>query len=168
MKSFILAITTISVYFLFLGCEKEDHSIVSVRNIKMTYWLHNKAAAFTFDDSHSDHAKVAEILNNNGFTGTFFINPGIWQNGYKQMYLNLIANGNEIGNHTYDHQYLSKLNTIKIVDEITRAHDSIVSWFNYYPVSFAHPYNDASDSINNLVPSFKDCFNIPDVKSCNI
>lgn len=85
--------------------------------------------ALTFDDGPSNHTgRILELLDQNNAKGTFFL-LGIKAEGFPDVVKEMQAAGHEIGNHTYDHKQLTKLNkeqmdkqianTQKIIKEIT-------------------------------------------------
>jgi len=80
--------------------------------------------------------------------GTFFVNPGtdvFGQRAFIQKKLELLVQlGSEIGNHTYDHPYLNKLQPAAIQREIGLGQYLIDRWLPGYTVtSFALPYGIA-------------------------
>ena len=81
----------------------------------------DKVVALTFDAGGND-AGVTPILNALGAAGvpaTFFM-TGRWTEVYPAR-AKEIAAGYPIGNHTYDHPYLTKLTDAQVQDEIVHA-----------------------------------------------
>ncbi len=77
--------------------------------------------ALTFDDGpHPKYtAEILEALRENKAVATFFV-LGNRAEKYKSTINSIIEGGNELGNHTYDHKELTKLNGKGIESQITR------------------------------------------------
>lgn len=81
------------------------------------------AIYLTFDDGYVGTQAKAMALNALGVTGTFFLTGQAieWHPAEAQAALDL---GNRIGNHTYDHQNLTRLSAAGITREIQRCEDA--------------------------------------------
>ncbi len=77
--------------------------------------------ALTFDDGpHPKYTEeILEALRENNAVATFFV-LGNRAEKYKSTINCIIEGGNELGNHTYDHKELTKLNGKGIEGQITR------------------------------------------------
>ena len=130
-------------------------------------WDNDKKAAvvLTFDDWSPGQCPIAtaELLKRN-INGTFFIvtnNVQTWDNCYWPQVIQEVTNGNEIGNHTFTHPYLSKLNkwaytpsplptglpyatlTDQLKREIGGAKKTLEQYLVNEPVlTFAYPFGD--------------------------
>lgn len=82
--------------------------------------------ALTFDDGpHPKYtAQIIDELNKYNSSATFFV-LGSRVEKYPDTLKKIIENGNQIGNHTYDHIELTKLDSVKISDEINRTTKAI-------------------------------------------
>ena len=97
--------------------------------------------AMTFDDGPSaeNTPRLLEMLKQRNIKATFFLigqnvaaNPAI----VKQI----LADGNEVGNHTWTHPQLSKLSDDKVTAEITKTQEAIKDASGYTPTILRPPY----------------------------
>ena len=127
---------------------------IGILNIRIADWLNDykSACTFTFDDSDITHFEIANILDDYNFKGSFYINPnrGDWDN-LKGMYQQLIKNGHEIGNHTYNHANLSKIQIDSIIYEISSGKKYIIEYLEVNPTSFTHPHSRTSEFIDSVL-----------------
>lgn len=81
--------------------------------------------ALTFDDGPSKYTKkIVELLKKYDAVGTFFIignKVEIYDETIKLMY----QNGNEIGNHSYDHKWLTRLTDDELNEQIEKTNEII-------------------------------------------
>jgi peptidoglycan/xylan/chitin deacetylase (PgdA/CDA1 family) len=98
----------------------------------------------TIDDGWDDGYKYAlPILLEHGFVATYFIiagridHPGFLTSAHLQA---LVAAGDEIGDHTMDHVYLTRQRGAKLTFEIDAAAARIAQVTGYWPESLAYPY----------------------------
>jgi peptidoglycan-N-acetylglucosamine deacetylase len=82
--------------------------------------------ALTFDDGPYAPVgnRVMDCLNQYGGKATFFV-VGNRAAAYKTELKRMAAEGFEIGNHTYDHKYLTKLNAAQIQYQIHQCNDAV-------------------------------------------
>lgn len=78
-----------------------------------------KYVALTYDDGPSiiSTKKILNLLEKYDASATFFIN-GNHANNYKELVKEIYKNGNEIGNHTLDHGWLTKMSEEEIRRQI--------------------------------------------------
>jgi len=97
--------------------------------------------AMTFDDGPSPETtpRLLEILKQRNIKATFFMigqnaqaNPAIVQR--------ILAEGHEIGNHSWTHPQLSKLSDDRVTEEITKTQAAIKNACGYTPVLLRPPY----------------------------
>jgi peptidoglycan-N-acetylglucosamine deacetylase len=97
--------------------------------------------AMTFDDGPSPATtpRLLDILKQRNIKATFFMigqnaqaNPAIVQR--------ILADGHEIGNHSWTHPQLSKLSDERVTEEITKTQDAIKNACGYTPVLLRPPY----------------------------
>lgn len=84
--------------------------------------------ALTFDDGPyaSVGNQIMDCLAKYGGKATFFVVGNRCAN-YKTEMRRMAAEGHEIGNHTYDHKYLNKLNAEQIRYQISKGNEAIES-----------------------------------------
>ncbi len=84
--------------------------------------------ALTFDDGpHPVYTPlILDILAEYGIRATFFL---VGENAvqYPETVLRIQREGHEIGNHTYDHEYLHKKSMDAVMQEIVRAEDAVLA-----------------------------------------
>ena len=61
--------------------------------------------------------KVLDILRNNNVKGTFFM-QGCNVTAHPQVVRRMVNEGHEVGNHTWNHAYLSKVSREKAEDQL--------------------------------------------------
>lgn len=87
-----------------------------------------QVVALTFDDG--PHAKltpiVLDVLKKHQVKATFFV-QGQSVKAYPDVARRAIAEGHELGNHTWSHAYLSKVGRAKATDQLMRTSDMIES-----------------------------------------
>lgn len=78
-----------------------------------------KYVALTYDDGPSKIStkKLLDLLDKYEAKATFFIN-GNHANNYKDLVKDIVDRGNEIGNHTLDHVWLTKTDTEEVKRQI--------------------------------------------------
>lgn len=107
----------------------------------------SKVVALTFDDGPSSYTKdIIEILKENDAVATFFI-LGNKVELYKDILKLSLEYGNEIGNHTYNHKWLTKLNDEEIKKQIEDTQNIIKDCLGITPTIFRPSYG----SINKRV-----------------
>lgn len=111
-----------------------------------------KMIAITFDDGPSRYTnEILDILNNYEVTATFFI-LGNKVSIYKDVIGKALYLGNEIGNHSYSHKWLTKLNEEEFKMEISKTQNIIKENFNYTPILLRPTYG----SINKKIKGYTD------------
>ncbi|HWB60829.1 MAG TPA: polysaccharide deacetylase family protein [Chthoniobacteraceae bacterium] len=97
--------------------------------------------AMTFDDGPSATLtpKLLDLLKAKGIKATFFV---IGQNAeaHPEILKRAIAEGHEIGNHTWTHPVLSKLSDDAVRQELQKTQDAIVAAIGKKPTLMRPPY----------------------------
>ena len=97
--------------------------------------------AMTFDDGPSPETtpRLLDLLKERNIKATFFM---IGQNAERNPNIvkRILAEGHEIGNHSWTHPQLSKLSDERVTDEITKTQDAIKAACGYTPVILRPPY----------------------------
>jgi peptidoglycan-N-acetylglucosamine deacetylase len=97
--------------------------------------------AMTFDDGPSPATtpQLLDILKQRNIKATFFM---IGQNAERnpEIVKRILAEGHEIGNHSWTHPQLSKLPDQRVTEEITKTQDAIKNACGYTPVLLRPPY----------------------------
>ena len=102
--------------------------------------VQDKVAALTFDDGpHGTLTpRVLDILRNNNVKGTFFM-QGCNVKAHPQVVRRMVNEGHEVGNHTWNHVYLSKISREKAEDQLQRTNEAIRSACGIVPVVMRPP-----------------------------
>ena len=97
--------------------------------------------AMTFDDGPSaeNTPRLLEILKQRNIKATFFL---IGQNvaANPDIVRRILADGHEVGNHSWTHPQLSKLSDDRVTAEITKTQDAIKDASGYSPTLLRPPY----------------------------
>ena len=107
--------------------------------------------AITIDDGWDDgYAHALAILAQHGFVATYFVitgridHPGFLTSAHLQA---LVAAGDDIGDHTMDHVYLTRQQGAKLTYEIDAAAARIAQVTGYWPESLAYPYGSVNSRV---------------------
>lgn len=97
--------------------------------------------AMTFDDGPSPETtpRLLDILKQRNIKATFFM---IGQNAERNPAIvkRILAEGHEIGNHSWTHPQLSKLSDDRVTEEINKTQAAIKDASGYTPVLLRPPY----------------------------
>lgn len=133
-------------YFKIKTEEKEKEVFYYHTKIK-TIDTEKKVIALTFDDGPSRYTKeILKVLRKHKINATFFVlgnKVSLYEDTLKEM----IKDGNEIGNHSYNHKLMSNLNENEIKEQIQKTQEILTNKLGYTPVSFRPTYG----SINKKV-----------------
>ena len=99
------------------------------------------AFQLTFDDGPNPKItpQVLDWLKENQFHATFFL-VGENVTRYPDLVRRIIAEGHDIGNHSWSHPKLSGLSDAKVRDQLRRTEDAIVKACGRRPTLFRPPY----------------------------
>lgn len=104
--------------------------------------------ALTFDDGpHYEYTKnILDSLKKYNGVATFFV-VGNRAEKNKNIIKRIVAEGNQIGNHTYDHKQLTKLKSNDITDEINKTSKIIQNITNISPSILRPTYGSINDNV---------------------
>ena len=109
-----------------------------------------KCIALTFDDGPGpDTGRLLDLLKAQNVPATFFV-LGDQAVKYPSLVNREYAEGNEVGNHTWDHKDLSKLPAAAVQDEINRAADAIAAAGIPRPTLVRPPYGAVNDTVRGI------------------
>ena len=99
-----------------------------------------KVVALTFDDGPDPRwtPQVLSMLRDHDAHATFFL-VGEHAQAHPDLVAQLLAGGNEIGNHTYDHPHLPSLSDADIRDQIAHGEQAIIASGAPAPTLFRPP-----------------------------
>ena len=106
-----------------------------------------KVVALTFDDGPSKYTdEILEILKENDACGTFFV-IGNKVEIYKDTMQKMVSYGNEIGNHSYNHKWLTKLKEEDLKEQISKTQDIIQANTGFIPTLIRPTYGSISQKL---------------------
>lgn len=144
-KEYLIQIPLEDIKFNFIINEKNKLDVDNINNIKKeekTIDINRPLVALTFDDGPSKYTnEILDILKNNSICATFFILGNKVPYGQETL-LKMLENGNEIGNHTYNHKWLAHLDEIEIKNQISKTQEVIFEYTRYLPKVFRPSYGD--------------------------
>jgi len=115
--------------------------------------------AMTFDDG--PHPKLTprllDMLKERGVKATFYV---IGQNvvQYPEIVQRMVAEGHEIGNHTFTHPSLPKIGPARVGEEISKSNAAIEQTVGVRPTTMRPPYGAINPSITKRL---NDEFDLP-------
>ncbi|MFB9324468.1 polysaccharide deacetylase family protein [Paenibacillus aurantiacus] len=112
----------------------------------------DKLIALTFDDGpdHRYTPDLLEVLKESDVKATFFM-VGTQVKKYPDMVKQIVADGHGIGNHTYHHANLAKLNENEIIQEIKTTDALFQHAVGFVPHLVRAPYGSVSDLLKSIV-----------------
>ncbi|MFC4102171.1 polysaccharide deacetylase family protein [Paenibacillus xanthanilyticus] len=112
----------------------------------------DKLIALTFDDGpdHRYTPEILEILKASSVKATFFL-VGTQLKKYPDTVKQIAADGHGVGNHTYHHANLAKLNENEIKQEIKTTDALFQEAVGYVPRLVRAPYGSVSDVLQTVV-----------------
>ena len=104
--------------------------------------------ALTFDDGPhpSQTQQILDILDRYGVKATFFM-IGVNVENYPEVAKSVAARGHEIGNHTYSHWHLNRLETGTLTSELEKCQRVLENICNYHSHLFRPPEGYLSDGV---------------------
>ncbi|ADL69455.1 polysaccharide deacetylase [Thermoanaerobacterium thermosaccharolyticum DSM 571] len=107
-----------------------------------------KIVALTFDDGPSKEftKKYVDVLKSLNVKATFFV-VGKMAEKNPALLKYIADNGNEIGLHSYSHQYMPKMSPQQIIDELYKTQAIIVNATGIKPDLFRPPYGAFNNTL---------------------
>ncbi len=107
----------------------------------------DKFIALTFDDGPSKYTKeIIEYLHNQDANATFFI-LGNKVELYQDVLGLSIKYGNELGNHSYNHKWMLKLDMNDYVEQITQTQNILKEKLGYTPTLLRPTYGSVNEEM---------------------
>lgn len=110
--------------------------------------------ALTFDDGpHPSHTPLLlDILAQGRARATFYV-IGQQVRRFPEIARRIVAEGHELGNHTWDHPTLSRMGEGAVLAQIDRAQDVIADVTGFAPVSMRPPYGAIQPGQSRMILS---------------
>ncbi len=122
---------------------------IDLEKVNSIIEMNKKVIALTFDDGPSSYTEeIISILKENDAVATFFI-LGNKVKTYENVLRKSLEYGNELGNHTFNHKWLTKLNDEDIKKQIQDTQDIIYETLGYTPVLFRPSYGSINKRVRN-------------------
>lgn len=130
--------------------EKQEKSIsTNYEMVNRTIDSNKPIIALTFDDGPSKYTKqIIDLLKEYNCNATFFV-LGNKVKIYKDTIKESISNGNEIGNHSYNHKWLSRLKIEELKEQINKTQDILKNEVNYTSILLRPTYGSVNKKIRN-------------------
>ncbi|WP_313343015.1 polysaccharide deacetylase family protein [Sedimentibacter sp.] len=107
--------------------------------------------AITYDDGPSKYTpEILNTLKENNSVATFFV-LGSQVHGNKDILNRMIGEGNQIGNHTYNHKNLTTISDEELYKQIQGTDDLIYIATGYTPTVVRPPYGTTSEELNKKI-----------------
>ena len=105
-----------------------------------------RQVAITFDDGPDSEytPKILDVLKENHAKATFFL-IGNHAEAHPEIVKRIEREGNDIGNHSYDHPYLPNLSPIPFQNEILDTGNLLKRITGHEPLLFRPPYTSLTE-----------------------
>jgi peptidoglycan/xylan/chitin deacetylase (PgdA/CDA1 family) len=118
--------------------------------VKAPYCETVKCIALTFDDGPAGYTtELLKILKKYKAKATFFV-IGNRVKKHPKITKNIAKAGHQIGNHTWDHKYLTDLDYKKVYDEINSSQKIIKKTIGKAPVVFRAPGGLRDETVEEI------------------
>ena len=148
------AVCVMLVFILLISCVIPIAAAHQYENIFYCHKNNEQKIALTFDDGpHPRYtAKILEVLKKYGIKATFFI---IGQNAeyYPGIVEQILADGHEIGNHTYRHKHTKMLTDEIFEDDVKRCNSLISEKYNVTAKLFRPPEGYVDEKVRAVAKS---------------
>lgn len=105
--------------------------------------------ALTFDDGPSRYTdEILDTLKKYDSNATFFV-LGNKIEDYNNTIIKMYKNGNEIGNHSYNHRWLTRLSSEEQREQIEKTQEIIKNYTNYTPIYLRPTYGSVNKKLKN-------------------
>lgn len=110
------------------------------------------AVALTYDDGPHEKLtpQLMRTLKEAGAKATFFL-LGVQVELYPEIAKALVAEGFELGNHSWSHRDMTKMTEAQIRDEVRRTQDAIEQATGVRPKLFRPPYGNINDRVFSVL-----------------
>lgn len=107
-----------------------------------------KKISISFDAAWGDEftKDILDILDKYDVKSTFFL-VGFWVEKYPEMVKEIYDRGHDVGNHSTNHPYMTKLSEEQIVQELNKTGDQIKKITSEVPILFRPPFGDYNDKL---------------------
>lgn len=113
----------------------------------------SKCIALTFDDGPDPvlTPQILDILKRHNVQATFFV-MGRHVSGNEALLKRMHAEGHEIGNHSWNHPYFTRISLDQVREEVTSTQAAVAKAGVPAPQLFRPPYGDVNDAVLAQIP----------------
>lgn len=147
----ILEINIPLSYFSILNnLSTEKHEVIQYIEPTINYIdISKPMVALTFDDGPSIYTEeILETLKKYNSNATFFV-LGNKIDAHSDTIIKMYQEGNEIGNHSYNHRSLTKLSKEELKEQIDKTQDIIKKYTGFTPIYLRPTYGSINQNIRN-------------------
>lgn len=149
----IVALVIISISYSIIRTDKNILEVFSYRKELPIYSVgtEEKKVALTFDAAWGDDFTlgILDILDKYEVKGTFFL-VGFWVDKYPDHVKEIYKRGHDVGNHSSNHPYMTKLSDEEALKELEMTSEKIEKLIGIKPNLFRPPFGDYDDRIVRL------------------
>lgn len=107
--------------------------------------------ALTFDDGPSQYTpRIVDVLNKYNSKGTFFV-IGSSVKSNKELIIDMIEDGHEIGNHSYNHKDLTTISKDELYKQIVGTDDLLEIYTGHRTKIMRPPYGKNNEIMNKNI-----------------
>lgn len=135
---------------------KTNNNIVKVFSQKKELPIYSvgteeKKVAISFDAAWGDEFTIGilDILDKYDIKSTFFL-VGFWVDKYPEHVKEIHKRGHDVGNHSTNHPYMSKIGEEQVLKELNDTGDKIKKLTGEKPILFRPPFGDYNDELINI------------------
>lgn len=148
----IIVFCIIMVSIIYTGI-KIDTNIIQVFSNKKELPIYSvetkeKKLAISFDAAWGDDftIEILDILDKYDVKSTFFL-VGFWVDKYPDHVKEIYKRGHDVGNHSTNHPYMSKLSEDEILKELNITGNKIQDLIKEKPILFRPPFGDYNNRL---------------------
>ena len=111
----------------------------------------DKKLAISFDAAWGDDftIEILNILDKYKVKSTFFL-VGFWVDKYPDHVKEIYKRGHDVGNHSTNHPYMTKLSEEEIAKELNTTGNKIKELIKEKPILFRPPFGDYNNKVINI------------------
>ncbi len=107
-----------------------------------------RCVALTFDDGPGKYTgQVLDMLAAHNARATFFVIGRNITPEFRPQLARIVAEGHEIGNHTWNHPQLNSLSQAKLTEELGRTNKTITAYTGVRPHTLRPPYGMTNEKV---------------------
>lgn len=132
--------------------QKKDIETINYINPTINYIdISKPMVALTFDDGPSIYTdEILETLEKYNSNASFFV-LGNKIDDHNDTIIKMYRNGNEIGNHSYNHRWLTKLSKSEQIEQINKTQELVKKYTGFAPIYLRPTYGSVNKSLRDNV-----------------